>query len=290
MGEAETVATDRGPVELARAGEGPPVILIHGTPGGSDSSLAMGRFLVDAGFELIAPARPGYQGTPLDDRLTIDDQADLLAALLEALGHDSAGVLSWSGGGPSGYRLAVRHPAKVSALVPFAAVSKAYPQPKENLEERLMLETGFGNWLVGFLAKHEPKEMVAETLKAEGDLTKAQLKELVAAALDDDRQLDVVLTMAEVCADYSDRRSGVENDWTQFATIDSLELERIGQPTLVVNGSADTDVPPEHSDHAAAAIPAAEQLVMEGGTHLSLWVHPEAESTQARVAEQLRPA
>ena len=55
---AETLETDRGPVEVARAGVGPPVMLIHGTPGGSDSSVAMGRFLVEAGFELIAPSRP----------------------------------------------------------------------------------------------------------------------------------------------------------------------------------------------------------------------------------------
>src|SRR5688500_4404525 len=102
----ETVETALGPVEIAREGDGPPVLMIHGTPGGWDSSLAMGRFVVDAGLELIAPARPGYQGTPLDARRSIDDQADLHAAVLDALGHERAGVVSWSGGGPSAYRLA----------------------------------------------------------------------------------------------------------------------------------------------------------------------------------------
>src|SRR5215216_1201603 len=60
--QAATVDTARGPVEVARAGAGEPVLFIHGTPGGWDSSLAMGRFLAEAGFEVIAPARPGYQG------------------------------------------------------------------------------------------------------------------------------------------------------------------------------------------------------------------------------------
>ena len=119
------------PIEVARAGDGPPVVLVHGTPGGLDSSLAMGRFLVDAGFELIAPSRPGYLGTPLAGRESFDAQAELLGAMLDALGHDSAAFLTWSGGGPSGYRLAATQPEKVSALVAFAAVSGNYKSPNE---------------------------------------------------------------------------------------------------------------------------------------------------------------
>jgi pimeloyl-ACP methyl ester carboxylesterase len=103
----EAVETRLGPVEVATAGAGDPVLFVRGTPGGSDSSLVMGRFLVDAGLQVIAPSRPGYLGTPLDGRTSIDDQADLHAALLEALGHERAAVVCWSGGGPSSYRLAV---------------------------------------------------------------------------------------------------------------------------------------------------------------------------------------
>lgn len=285
--QLETVETALGPVELARLGEGPPVLVIHGTPGGSDSSVAMGRFLVDAGFELIAPSRPGYLGTPLGERGAIDDQADLHAALLEELGHPRAGLLTWSGGGPSGYRLAVRHPDRVSALVAFATVSKAYPKPKEKLEERLMMETSEGNWLLRFLAAHAPKATVSATLGAEGDLSKAELKDLMAETLEDDRKLDVVLTMANVCGDYANRREGVESDWARFGKIESLELERVTAPTLVINGTADVDVPAAHSDHAATTIPEAEHLVMERGTHLCLFVHPDAEAAQARAVTKL---
>jgi pimeloyl-ACP methyl ester carboxylesterase len=264
-------------------------MLIHGTPGGSDSSLAMGRFVIEAGFELIAPSRPGYLGTPLGDRLTIDDQADLHAALLDAFGHASAGILTWSGGGPSGYRLAVRHPDRVSALVAFASVARALRRPREALDERLLLETGFGNWLLRFFTEHAPNQTVSETLAAEGDLSKQELRALVAEAMKEEDQRAVVLTMAEVCADYEHRRAGVDNDWERFETIDSLELGRISRPALVIHGSADTDVPPEHSEFAAGAIPGAEHLVMNRGTHLALWVHPDADATQHRVASALRP-
>jgi len=285
-----TVATPLGVVEVARVGAGPPVMVIHGTPGGSDSAVAMGRFLADAGFEVIAPSRPGYLGTPLDGRLSIDDQAELLAALLDALGLERVGLLTWSGGGPSGYRLAVRHPHRVSGLVAFAAVSQRYAEPKESFDERLLMKTGAGNWLLRFLAHHAPKSMVAQTLKAEGDLSKDELKGLVAETLGEERMLEVVLTMANVVGDYAHRNAGVENDWARFREIESLELENIKARTLVIGGTADSDVPPRHSAYAAATIPGAERLVMERGTHLCLFAHPDCAVAQARALETLHPA
>jgi pimeloyl-ACP methyl ester carboxylesterase len=284
----DSIQTGAGPVELERAGEGPPVVVVHGTPGGSDSSLAMGRFLVDAGFEVIAPSRPGYLGTPLGDRAAIDRQADLHAALLDALGIESAGVLSWSGGGPSAYRLAARHPDRVRALVAFASVSRSMSRPKLDTGSRLVMETEPGNWSLRFLAAHFPKSTIGATLKAEGDLSRRELKELVAEALGHDDEREVVLTMADVVADNAHRREGVDNDWERFAQIDSLELERVAAPTLVIHGSADTDVPPEHGEHAAATIPGAELLTMDRGTHLSLFVHPGARAFQARAVGALR--
>lgn len=245
---------------------------------------------MEAGFEVIAPSRPGYLGTPLDGRRSIDEQAELLAALLDTLGLERVGLLAWSGGGPSGYRLAVRHPDRVSTLVAFAAVSQRYPEPKEALEERLLMKTRVGNWLLRFLTLHAPKEIVAQTLNAEGNLSRDDLKELVAETLRDDRKLEVVLTMGNVVADYAHRSAGVQNDWARFAEIESLELENVKARTLVIHGTADTDVPPQHSNYAAATIPGAEQVLMERGTHLSLFVHPDSAAAQARALEALRPA
>jgi pimeloyl-ACP methyl ester carboxylesterase len=182
----------------------------------------------------------------------------------------------------------VRHPERVSALVAFAAVSRAYPRPREGLDERLMMETRPGNWMLRFLAAHAQGTTVSATLGAEGDLSRKELKELVAGVLDDEGQQQVVITMAEVAGDHERRREGVDNDWERFAEIDSLELERIVAPALVINGDSDADVPPEHSDHAAAAIPGAERLVMARGTHLCLYAHRDAEAAQARAIEKLK--
>jgi hypothetical protein len=46
--------------------------------------------------------------------------------------------------------------------------------------------------------------------------------------------------------------------------------------------------PGDGGDHAAAAIPGAEKIVMDAGTHLSLFAHPDAASLQAQVVAKLR--
>ena len=50
---------------------------------------------------------------------------------------------------------------------------------------------------------------------------------------------------------------------------------------------ADTDVTPDHRDHAAAANPGAELLVLDRGSHLAFHTHPDAAKTQARAMEFL---
>lgn len=284
----DVIDTSLGPVEVARTGVGPPVLVVHGMPGGSDQAVAMGRFLVNEGFSVVAPSRPGYLGTPLSGRESIDAQADLLAAVLDALEHDRVGLLTWSGGGPSGYRLAVRHPDRVNALVAAAAVSGPFVVEKASMDERLMLNTSFGNWMIRWLSSHAPKATVASTLKAEGDLTKEQLTELTKEVLDDDDQLQLVLTMARAAADHAHRHEGIDNDSARFAEIETLELERVSAPALLVHGTADTDVSPDHTAYAATVVAGAESISLDDGTHLALWVHPDAGNARRRVVEHFR--
>jgi pimeloyl-ACP methyl ester carboxylesterase len=277
-------------VQYARLGEGPPVLIVHGTPGGYDQGAAMARFLVRAGFEAVTVSRPGYLETPLSEGATIDDQADRLAALLDELELERAGVLCWSGGGPSSYRLAARHPKRVGALVALAAVSKAIERPKQDLTDRLMFTTRAGDWLLRAMALHAPKQLISSTLAAEGTLTQDELAERTKEVFADTEKREFVLALDATVSQRGPRRAGLDNDWDRFAAIESLELERIAAPCLLVHGSVDSDVPPEHSEHAAATIPSAELLVLEGGTHLAFYTHPDAEAAQARAVELLRAA
>ncbi len=286
--QAKIVETALGPVECAVAGEGSPVLVAHGSPGGWDQAATMARFVLDAGgAQAILPSRPGYLGTALDGRASIDAQADLHAALLDALGVERAAVLCWSGGGPSTYRLAVRHPERVRAIVALAAVGKAYPRPVEDLPTRLMFTTRPGNWLLRAMAAHAPQALISSTLAAEGDLTKEQVEERTAEVFADPEKREFVLALDRSVLRHGGREAGYENDVGQFEAIDSLELERIAAPCLIVQGGADSDVPPEFSEHAARTIPGAELVTLDGGTHLAFYTHPRAAETQARARELL---
>ena len=63
--DATLLSTDAGQVEVSDRGDGPPVLVLHGSPGGIDVAELMGRFLRIRGFRVIAISRPGYLGTPL---------------------------------------------------------------------------------------------------------------------------------------------------------------------------------------------------------------------------------
>lgn len=275
--------TPLGTIEYAVVGEGIPVLVIHGSPGGIDAAELMARFLPKGQFKAILVSRPGYLRTPLDDRLTIDQQADLLAALLDELGIARAAIYAWSGGGPAGYRLAVRHPGKVMSLVAFAAVSQAYRDTHTSAAERLMFTTSAGRWLMRVLAAHQPKQYIAGALSSEGDLNKEQLEAQVAAVFADDTKRQFVLDLGPTAEQGKDRRGGFDNDLAQFGRIESLELERIAAPTLIVQGTVDTDLPPGQSYFAAETIPGAELIKLEEGTHLALYTNADAEAAQKRV-------
>lgn len=284
---AAVVETRLGPVQCATAGEGPAVLVVHGSPGGIDQAEAMARFLVAGGYSAIVLSRPGYLGTPLGENRTIDQQADLLAALLDALGVERAGVLCWSGGGPASYRLAIRHPGRVRAIVSLDSVSKAIVIPDEDLVERLMFDTRVGGWLLRVMAAHAPEQLISSTLDAEGSLDKEQLEQRTKEVFADEDKRQFVLDLATT-VNFIGRRDGYDNDLAQFAAIESLELEKVPVPCLIVHGSIDTDVTPDHSAAAATAIPQAELLVLDGGTHLCFYTHPEATAAQARALATLR--
>ena len=79
------VQTSQGLLEYADVGQGLPILYFHGKGAGSDAAIIMERSLLDDGFRLIVPNRPGYYGTPLSCGRSPSDCADLAAELLDQL-------------------------------------------------------------------------------------------------------------------------------------------------------------------------------------------------------------
>ncbi len=110
-------ATPCGPIEYAEAGEGPPILLVHGAGGGFDQGLALAASFAPKGHRVIALSRFGYLGTPAPAHASVGLQADAHACLLDALGLKHSVVVGVSAGAPSAMEFALRYPARCTALV-----------------------------------------------------------------------------------------------------------------------------------------------------------------------------
>jgi pimeloyl-ACP methyl ester carboxylesterase len=276
--------TGGAPIDFVREGAGEPVLVVHGSPGGADQGVALGRFLIRAGFEVISPSRPGYLETPLEAGPAIDEQAALLTALLVHLGLDRVRVMCWSGGGPASYRLAALDPDRVERLVALSAVSGTYAMHEDSWADRMMLSSAAGNWAIAEVMEHLPGQGVQATLSEEGDLSPAELREQRDAVLADEQALHFMRELADTVDDGEDRSGGFENDKRAFAAIGSLGLEEIAAPVLLVHGDADTDVRFEQSEAADARLARSELIRVERGTHLCTWAHPDDAEIQERVS------
>jgi pimeloyl-ACP methyl ester carboxylesterase len=281
------IDTPLGRVEYVDHGDGPPVLFVHGSPGGCDQGAVMTGFLVERGFRAISISRPGYLRTPLDDRVAEpDQQADLEIALMDQLGIGTFGLMCWSGGGPSSYRLAAKHPDRVSALVTLAALSMHYEFGNGiNSIEYSLLTGAVGNWVLKEMVKHAPKSVVGMVASEEGDLTKEQAHALTEHIWNDETKRDFVM---KVSATISGRHDGLKNDQKQFPVIGDLGLSSISTSTLLVHGTADSDVHPEQSEHALEHLPNAEILRVVNGTHLCVWTDPTTDDIQARIVAHLK--
>lgn len=287
-GPDSLIHTTAGPVEAEVSGSGIPVLILHGSPGGIDATRSMSHFLDKDIFKVICVSRPGYLNTPLPlGSPSIDAEADLHAALLEALELPRVAVLAWSGGGPAAYQLASRYPDRVACLVTIAALSSAWFAPKAHISERILLGTKLGDGLLRYLSGKSPRNVVASALKGEGSLRGDELDALVEQVMADDAQRQLVLEIALTVNVGGSRKQGWQNDAANFAAMKPLGLELIQCPVLLIHGDADTDAPPSYSESAHARLPRSELVMMLRGTHLSFYAHPEANSVQEKTRKFL---
>jgi pimeloyl-ACP methyl ester carboxylesterase len=273
------LTTPRGPIEYVETGEGPVVLALHGAMGGHDQALLLARTIGEAGYRYIAVSRPGYLGTPLRAGRTPEDQADLYADALDALGVRRAAVMAVSGGGPSAIQFAVRHPDRCWALVLVSTCGSKLETPipfSFHVTKRLMRWSWFAETMrrkaardPGRAAARSIEETTVRARTLADPETGPLLSELLMSTLDRPAL----------------RLPGTDNDIVVTRSTDH-PLERIATPVLVVHGTADRVVPYEHARVLTTHIPGAELLTIEGGEHVAIFTH--REEVRARVTRFLR--
>lgn len=278
--DLRTAQTARGPIEYDMYGTtGPVVLSVHPGLGGAGQGRLFASWLQQDGFRLLSPSRPGFLGTPLTSGRTNEEQADLLAALLDELGIDRVGVLAVSAGSPVAYTFAARHPDRVWALVSIGGVSKQLPpgEPSSSLR-RTFLNTVVQK-LTRLTKMLSFETIVSSTLDETSTFDEEQRSARLSSIMNTPRVRTFFEAMFETTFPYEQRWPGTDNDTAQ-ARRGAPPLDQIKAPTLVIHGRQDGDVPFEDGQNAAARIPGARHHWMDNEDHLGFWLSPNAAQPQ----------
>jgi 3-oxoadipate enol-lactonase len=259
-----TIDVSTGPkLGYVRSGSGEPLLLIQGMSG---THLSWGDpllGLLEPDFDVVAYDHRGVGGSSwVTDPFTIVQLADDAAALLDALGWDSAHVLAISMGGMVAQELAIRHPDRIRTLTLGCTYSGG-------AGSRLTAE--------GVVRK------LAEAMQS-GDRERAirtSFEVNVSPGYGADQSAYAVFH--EMATTLPVPVSVIMLQMQAVAGHDTLDrLDQISAPTLVIHGDQDEMLDVGNGEMIASRIPGARLEVLEGIGHMFWWEQPE------RTAELLR--
>jgi pimeloyl-ACP methyl ester carboxylesterase len=254
---SQIFTTERGTIEYAVHGQGTPLLYIHGGMGGFEQGIALAEMLKLDDFQLITFSRPGYRRTDMAMGGSLSEQADAACKVLDHLEITAATIIALSAGGMTGLQLAQDHPERCDALILLSAHG---PELARSRPSRFWL------WLLDLMLA---SDFFVWMLMSAGMTVLTRLMRVV--NLQDSLPQIKAFFMGVFPA--SDWRVGTSNDVDQLINQQSIELDCIHVPALVLHGTHDVIVPPIVADDNAAKIPQAQHIRIEGGTHLMMATH-----------------
>ena len=238
------------------AGEGPPVVFVHGWALGSHSYKRALKRLVGLGWQVFAPALPGFGGTAdlPGARFSFTGYGDWLDSFLDAVGEVGPVVLvGHSFGGGVAIQFAHDHPGRVRSLVLLNSVGgSAWSAQGGRL--RTLAERPLWDWGMRFPGEVLPLPRIARVLPA-------VMEDALPNAVRNPRGLWRVANLV--------RRADL--------TPELEELRRRRLPVVVVWAEGDRIIPRASFDALCSAIGARGEVVP--GTHSWLMADPDAFGT-----------
>lgn len=274
-GSSTVIPSPYGDIEYSESGDGPAVLVCHGSGGGFDQGKLIAQMLLGDEFRMIVPSRFGYLRSSLPESASFDDQADAYVYLLDELGLDQVAVLAFSHGGPSALLLAALHPDRVSSLTLVScgvASSSVEDQAQANTQGAMLaaiFQRDLAYWSITSIFRKQFLNLLGATDSVISDLSADQRRSI-------DEFIDGMNPV-------SLRGPGAMFD--NQAAMPNERIEAISAPTLVVHAVDDTLQIFDNAEYAAAMIPNAELLRFESGGHLVLLI--EQETVSAAVQEHI---
>jgi pimeloyl-ACP methyl ester carboxylesterase len=98
----------------------PKILLLHGFPSASHMFRDLIPLLADR-FHLVAPDLPGFGQSDMPPRgefsYTFDHLARVIGRFTEVIGFDRYAMYAFDYGAPTGFRLALEHPERITAII-----------------------------------------------------------------------------------------------------------------------------------------------------------------------------
>ena len=256
-------------------GDGPVLLLHHGTPGSGRPVRAMQRAAENAGLRLVTYSRAGYGGSSRKAGRSVADVAADMEALLDALGAERCVTVGWSGGGPHALAMGALLPERTAGVVSIAGIA---PYGARGID--FMAGMGEQN-VVEFNASLAGEETLRPSLEADAeqlaDTDAAGMIEGMATLLpqvDRDHLTDEF--GEDLAANFKEGlRNGVDgwvDDDLAFTGPWGFDLASITVPVAIWQGSEDLMVPYAHGQWLATQVPGVRAHLLEGEGHLSVAV------------------
>ncbi|MDE2494409.1 MAG: alpha/beta hydrolase [Alphaproteobacteria bacterium] len=258
-GRSQVINTTFGALEYASAGDGEPVLAIHGAGGGFDQGLEMTGVLTSHGWRLIAPSRFGYLRSSNPATTTPAVQADAYAELLHSIAVRKAVVVGISAAAWSALQFAIRHPDLCRALV---LLVPAAPLPKGTaihggLITRIIFASDFATWLALKLVLPSSGRMRALMLGTPTDVLSA------ASAREKLRVRDILVHLLPIRV----RSAGMQIDIYSAAEAKPYTLDKITCPVLAISAQDDAFGTAARAKEIAAIVPNGTNVIFPSGGH-----------------------
>jgi len=234
---SEVFETEQGEIQAVVRGEGEPVLIIHGAPGGYDQGLLLAEVLgLDEGQTVVAYSRPGFLLTPPTSRPGVFWQGEDALALLQELGLPRVTVVGFSSGCVPAWWLAVNHPEVVSHLVLLSPVIPASSPSNIAKSPAALAKRDLSGLLRGPMIEAmralEPNLLARSVVRS----VDADPKSATAGIAANPAQLEGFVSFFDTLTPFPPRRPGTE------ATLElpvSLPQQAPEVPTLVIQGASD---------------------------------------------------